>query len=129
MISKSHMFKRGRIVLVPFPFTDLSAQKVRPALIISAYQSKSRDIIVIFISSVANSSKDKYSYLFKRRDKGFAKSGLKTNSVFRCNKIATLDKKIILGEIGNLHFNHLKQIDKRLRNALGLQNLTKSSPV
>jgi mRNA interferase MazF len=39
---------KGKIVLVPFPFTDLTATKLRPALVI--YEGE-KDIVVAFISS------------------------------------------------------------------------------
>jgi len=39
---------KGKIVLVPFPFTDLTASKLRPALIIHEGE---KDVIVAFISS------------------------------------------------------------------------------
>jgi len=39
---------KGKIVLVPFPFKDLTAAKLRPALII--HEGK-EDVIVAFISS------------------------------------------------------------------------------
>ena len=39
---------KGKIVLVPFPFTDLTAAKLRPALVIYGGE---KDIIVAFISS------------------------------------------------------------------------------
>ena len=44
------MLSRGDIVLVPFPFTDLSEKKVRPAIIIST--KNDIDVSVAFISSV-----------------------------------------------------------------------------
>ena len=44
------MFK-GKIVLIPFPFTDLSGSKVRPAIILSN-NKKGEDCLVAFISSL-----------------------------------------------------------------------------
>lgn len=119
-ILKNHMYNRGKIVLVPFPFTDLSAQKVRPALIISSTYKKSKDVVVLFISSRSTFGGDKFSYVIKRGNKNFERSGLKVDSIFRCDKIATLDKKIVLGEIGELSINHMKKIDKLIKGALGL---------
>ena len=43
----------GAIVLVPFPFTDLSAAKVRPALVVSRSDRSSRDVIVCFMTGRA----------------------------------------------------------------------------
>ena len=39
---------KGKIVLIPFPFTDLTATKLRPALVL--YEGE-KDVIVAFISS------------------------------------------------------------------------------
>jgi mRNA interferase MazF len=39
---------KGKIVLIPFPFTDLTAAKLRPALVLFEGE---RDIVVAFISS------------------------------------------------------------------------------
>ena len=48
------MFKRGEIVLIPVPFSDLSSVKKRPVLVISnmAHNMKNNDIIVVAITSV-----------------------------------------------------------------------------
>src|SRR2546428_10329641 len=45
--------KRGDIVLVPFPFTDLSSSKRRPALVISpdAFNDQMQDLVVAAITS------------------------------------------------------------------------------
>ena len=44
-------YRRGDIVLVPFPFTDLSSSKRRPALVISPDAFNDQDIVVAAITS------------------------------------------------------------------------------
>lgn len=46
-------FRRGEVVLVAFPFTDLTTAKMRPALVVSsdAFNSRSLDVIVAAITS------------------------------------------------------------------------------
>jgi mRNA interferase MazF len=114
------MFERGKIVLVPFPFTDLSWSKVRPALIVSNPKYFEEDVSVIFISSKVKKEVAPTDHVFLLSNPRFLESGLKISSLFRCNKVATLDKKIVLGEIGFLHSHEQKEIDKRLKLALGL---------
>lgn len=45
------MYKFGSIVLIPFPFTDLTSSKICPALIISKSNKDMDDVLVAFISS------------------------------------------------------------------------------
>ena len=46
-------FEFGDIVLVPFPFTDQSGSKKRPAVIVSsaAYQQARRDVLIMAVTS------------------------------------------------------------------------------
>ena len=46
-------YKRGDIVLVPFPFTDLTSSKRRPALVISpdSFNAQQQDLVVAAIAS------------------------------------------------------------------------------
>lgn len=52
------MYKLGDIILIPFPFTDLSSTKVRPALIISKNNQKSQNVIVCFVASNQRQTKN-----------------------------------------------------------------------
>lgn len=45
---------KGKVVLVPFPFDDLSAAKVRPAVCLSDPISQHRHVILAFIRGVCN---------------------------------------------------------------------------
>ena len=103
--------EKGKIVLIPFPFTDLSQSKVRPCLILHS-TPKSEDCIVSFISSVDHPHKNVFDVVVQPRKK----NGLKSKSVVKVNKIATLQKKTIIGEIGTLENDTLSLVDKKLKN-------------
>ena len=113
------MYNFGTIVLIPFPFTDLSSSKVRPALIISKTRKNTEDMIVCFISSKRPKKLTNGEYLLKTSDQYFAQSGLKADSVFRFDKIATLNKKLALGEIGSLHQKTLHSLKKTFLEVFG----------
>jgi mRNA interferase MazF len=82
---------KGKIVLVPFPFTDLTAAKLRPALVI--YEGE-KDAVVAFISSKIPFELSKVDILITRDHPGFRRTGLKANSVIRLDKIATVLKDL-----------------------------------
>lgn len=114
------MYKFGTIVLVPFPFTDLTSMKLRPALIISKTDPRNSDVIVAFITSQKFPKKKiKKHFLLKTSHRDFSQSGLKVDSIFRFDKIATLHKKLILGELGLLSYRLLKQMAKSFFAAFG----------
>lgn len=101
--------RRGTIVLVPFPFTDLSGHKVRPALILSDSR-KGEDCIVAFISSNLK-EKESVSVLIAPTHS----NGLKNHSLVVIDKLATLQKKVVLGELGRLESFYLKEVTKKLK--------------
>lgn len=107
------MYKRGTVVLVPFPFTDLSGSKVRPAVIVSDGKVGA-DVVLLFITS---QSKLKGKHLV--RITPGEENGIKTKSKIVCSKIATLEAKIIIGELGVLAASDLKKVDIELKKVLG----------
>ena len=111
------MYKLGTVVLIPFPFTDLSSTKLRPAVIISKNNEINEDIIVAFISSKISNSL--CSILITKDSVEFVSSGLKKESEIRLNKIATLNKSLILGELGYLSKNFLNKHRKNFYNIFG----------
>ncbi len=83
-------FVKGDVVVVPFPFSDLTQSKRRPALVISALEGD--DAILCQITSKA--IKDKYSIALDDID--FEAGSLKQSSNVRPNRIFTADSHIIL---------------------------------
>jgi mRNA interferase MazF len=105
------MLKKGTIVLVPFPFTDLQGAKVRPALVVSD-KPVGEDVVLVFISAKKAKSKKQYAHDVPICATGI--NGLKQDSVIRCAKIATLEKNIILGELGIITQNDQTNVDREL---------------
>lgn len=89
------MFAFGSIVLARFPFTDLSGDKRRPALVVSRENDRRSDVVVCFITSVPRSGSDRAPI---EADPG---TGLKVPSMVRFDKIATLDRVVIAGKLGD----------------------------
>jgi mRNA interferase MazF len=113
------MHKIGHIVLTPFPFTDMTGEKVRPALILGV-QNGGDDITVCFISSVVSNKIHKFEILIDSEDKIFKKTGLKSKSIIKVTKIASLDRAVILGQIGELDIKNINKVKNILKMYFGL---------
>ena len=90
---------KGSIVLIHFPFTDMSASKLRPALVIHESES---DVVVAFISSRIPKHPSDSDLLIPVNHPSFAGSGLKRTSVIRFDKVATVSRDLIEGGIGEI---------------------------
>ncbi|WP_145145701.1 type II toxin-antitoxin system PemK/MazF family toxin [Roseomonas gilardii] len=88
------MFAFGSIVLTRFPFTDLSGDKRRPALVVSHDNDRRTDLVVCFITSVPRTGPDMAALAASPG------TGLKILSVVRFDKLATLDRSVIAGKLG-----------------------------
>jgi len=119
--SPQAVLKRGDVVLVPFPFTDLTTEKLRPAVIVSVDPQRI-DVIIAFISSVV-SPEDlaETDYVLRQDDADFLKTGLKKTSTFRMRKLLTIERSRIIRRLGRVSPAIQKELDKRLRRAVGLQ--------
>jgi mRNA interferase MazF len=95
------MFNYGDIVLIPLPFTDLTATKKRPVLIVSNndYNKKTMDIVVVAITS--NMSQDK-EYTVMLKTDSLQSGELKQDSCIRTDKIYTLSKSIVQKNFGRV---------------------------
>ena len=83
-------FMKGDIVVIPFPFYDLSGSKRRPALVLADLDGN--DVILCQITSVARN--DDYAVSIDTAD--FESGTLPVKSVVRSNKIFTADRSLIL---------------------------------
>lgn len=88
----------GAIVLTDFPFTDLTTSKRRPALVISTDNDRRVDIIVAYITSNTRNYPDAMPIAAS------SGNGLKVSSMVRFDKIATINKDIVAGRIGDARY-------------------------
>jgi len=95
-------FVKGDVVIIPFPFSNLSGEKKRPAFVVADLPGN--DIIVCQITSKAKS--DTFALPLEARD--FISGGLPVESFIRPNKIFTADKNIVLSTAGRLCENKIR---------------------
>ena len=103
---------KGDIVLIPFPFTNLSGTKIRPALVLI---STDTDVTVTFITTQMEWADEASVKLTPTKS-----NALKKDSVIRLNKIATIDKSLVLGKIGQLSKEEIDLTNTKLKEVLGL---------
>lgn len=97
---------KGDIVLIPFPFSDLSGAKNRPAVILI---ETNEDITVAFITTQIKWSTG-FDVLLTPSDL----NGLKKVSLIRLNKLAIIDKDLVVGRLGSLDEPSLGLLNRNL---------------
>jgi mRNA interferase MazF len=112
---------KGKIVLVPFPFDDLTADKVRPALCLIDPIGPHRHVIMAFISSQVPASVTATDIVLDSRQKDFATTGLRVPSVLRVHRLVTLTSALIRRELGHLSEELQRDVDRKLVALLGLK--------
>ncbi len=105
-------FVKGDVVVVPFPFSDLTIAKRRPALVISTLQGD--DLILCQVTS--QSVKDVYAITLDDND--FEQGGLKQPSNVRPNRIFTADSRIVLYRVGHLKSEKVNEIIEKINQIL-----------
>lgn len=98
---------KGDIVLITFPFTDLSGTKLRPALVLVEASS---DLTVCFISTQLG-WREPTDLLLQPTHA----NGLKKPSLVRTGKIATLDKTLAKGLLGQLSQKEVSDVNAKLK--------------
>ncbi len=108
-------YKTFEVVVVPFPFTDIKADKRRPALILSNdvnFNKKSGHAVLAMITSQKNPE-----WPLDIPITGNSQAGLKAPSKVRM-KLFTLDKRLIVRKIGMLTAADKKAVARALRSLL-----------
>ncbi|MBU1133915.1 MAG: type II toxin-antitoxin system PemK/MazF family toxin [Candidatus Omnitrophica bacterium] len=111
-------FNQGDIILIPFPFTDFSTLKQRPAVIISSanFNNSHNDVIAMAITSQIPKVISNEEYLLNKEEIEMA--NLPKLSLVKVGKIITINKAIIHKKLGNLPSSAIEKIRLILKNIL-----------
>ena len=101
-------FVKGDVVVVPFPFSDLSEAKRRPALVVAVLQGD--DLLLCQITS----RRVRDSYAIPLEDKDFEAGGLRQKSNIRPNRLFTADQQIVLYKAGHLATAKLREVIRKI---------------
>lgn len=100
---------KGDVVVVSFPFTDLTGFSRRPAIVLANLIGD--DIILCQITS-QKSRFDKYPIILEEVD--FKLGRLPNSSLIRVNKIFTASKKVILKKVGTVNSLKFLEMENKL---------------
>ena len=109
-------FEFGEIILVPFPFTDQSTSKKRPAVVIcsQAYLNERPDLIIMAVTSQIKPA----SMIGEVIIQDWKAAGLLKPSAVK-PVITTIEKNLVLKPMGKLNDNDRIALRESLKVILG----------
>jgi len=112
------VYKRGDVVLVPFPFSDQTTTKKRPAVVVSSdvYNNTSLDIIIMAITSQT----EKTFAIGECLIKDWRNAGLLKPSSIK-PVISTIEQALVLRKLGELSSDDLISLGNSLKELLNLK--------
>lgn len=104
----NQIYAKGDVVVLPFPFSDLSDSKNRPCLVVA----KLLGIDIIICEITTQPRKDIDAISLKQKD--FQKGNLNIDSWIRPNKLLTLETSMVKYRIGKVKQTKIKEVEKKL---------------
>ncbi|QQS31983.1 MAG: type II toxin-antitoxin system PemK/MazF family toxin [Acidobacteriota bacterium] len=111
---------KHKIVLVPFPFDDLSSAKVRPAVCLTDEIEPYGHIVVAFITSRLSSEPSVTDLNIDSTSPYFETTGLKVSSAVRLHRLMTISRTMVKRELGELAATQIEAVNERLRKLFAI---------
>jgi mRNA interferase MazF len=109
---------KGKIFLVPFPYDDLSGNKLRPAVCLTNPLGAIRHVILAYITSRLPRNLLETDIVLDASHPDFPASGLRVPSAIRLHQLVTVSTVVVQRELGELSSNIQAQIAEKLCNFL-----------
>ena len=118
-MSAGTSIEQRSVILIPFPYTDLSGAKKRPALVISSvdFNMKSEDIICCLITS----NPEDRQYSIKITSKDMESGFLEFESKVKPYRIFTVNKRLIYKVLGKLNLSKSKLVVEEINKIISMK--------
>ena len=110
--------QRGDVVLVRFPFTDLTTSKLRPAVVLATH---GRDLIIVGVFSSPPQIPEPTWISLGSEDPTFPQTGLRASSVIKAERIAVVEQSVVVRKLGSLTSSQMDALTRAVKLALNLE--------
>lgn len=110
-----------KVVLVPFPFDDLTSSKVRPAVCLTEPIGEHKHIILAFITSKVTEHPLTSDVVLLSEDENFSGTGLRISSTLQLHRMITVNTNIILRELGELPKEIQLRVNENLKKLFDIK--------
>lgn len=107
--------KTGDIVLIPFPFAELTNRKVRPAVVVCETKDQFKDLVLCAVSSVVHTPLSENELLVSPSPV----NGLRKISTLKIDRIVTAKKADVIARLGELEENGLVEFKVKFKELVG----------
>lgn len=106
---------KNKIVLVPFPFDDLTSTKVRPALCLTNAIGVYNHVVISFITSQITQATESSDLQILTSDADFSYTGLKVDSAIRLHRLVTIPTYLVKKQLGDLPISYHRQLEQKIK--------------
>jgi mRNA interferase MazF len=111
---------KGKVVLIPSPFDNLSASKVRPAVCLTEPIGAHRHVVLAFITSREPEELLETDVVLDPERPGYVETGLRVQSVLRLHRLMTVSTSLVRRELGDLSSDMQTEVGEKLRTLFDL---------
>ena len=111
---------KWKIVLVPFPFDDLTGFKMRPAICLTDEVSTYKHVVIAFITSQVEKATESSDVPLTPLSPNFTSTGLKVPSAIRLHRLVTIPTSLMQRHLGDLPVDLQGILEQKLRTLFGL---------
>ena len=118
-MSAGTSIEQRSIILMPFPYTDLSSAKKRPALVISSldFNTRNEDVICCLITSNPEDMQHSIKITNKDMEKGY----LEFDSKVKPYRLFTINKRLIYKILGKLNLSKSKLVIEEINMIISMK--------